>query len=135
MMYNLFMAFTALDLTPKELKKYRPLEFIRRRRKKTRVEVTNRRRRAYSLALKASKLLKEKFGAKEVFLFGSMVRRSSFTRYSDIDLAVRGISSDKYLTAMDTVMHLSNDFKIDLVDLSFCSPALREVVEKDGKLL
>lgn len=129
------MALTALDLTPKELKKYRPLEFLRKRKVATRVEISNRRRRAYSVALKSAKLLKEKFGAKKVILFGSLIRRGSFTRYSDIDLAVRGISSDLYLTAMDTVMHMSPEFKIDLVDLAFCSPALRVVVENDGKLL
>ena len=129
------MALTALELSPEELKKYRPLEFVRRRRAETRVDISRRRRRAYAVALKAAKLLKEKFSAKEVILFGSLARRGSFTRYSDIDLAARGIPSDTYLTAMDTVLHMSPEFKIDLVDLAFCSPALRADVEKEGKPL
>ena len=128
------MALTALDLSPEELKKYRPLEAIRKRRVETRVEVAKRRRRAMSAARKAAKLLKEKFGAKEVILFGSLARRGSFTLYSDIDLAERGISDD-YLTAMDTVLHMSPEFKIDLVDLAFCLPALGTEVEKEGKPL
>ncbi len=129
------MAFTALDLSPKELKKYRPLEAIRRRRAKTRVEVSKRRRRALMLARKAAALLKEKFGATEVILFGSLARRGSFTLYSDIDLAARGIHSDDYLTAMDTVLHMDAEFKIDLVDPAFCSPAMRAEIEKEGKSL
>jgi predicted nucleotidyltransferase len=129
------MALTALDLTPEELKKYHPREAFRRRRAETRVEVAKRRRRALTVARKAAKLLKEKFGAKEVILFGSLARRGSFNLYSDIDLAERGISSDNYLTAMEAVLYMNAEFKIDIVDPEFCSPAMREEIEKDGKKL
>lgn len=127
------MSMTALDLTPETLKKYRPLEFVRKRRMETRVEVAARRRRALTVARKAAKLLKEKFGAKEVILFGSLARRGGFTRFSDIDLAVRGV--EDYLTAMDTVLYMNPEFKIDLVELEFCLPALRADVEMEGRLL
>lgn len=129
------MSMTALDYSPEALKKYHPREAFRKRKMETRADVSKRRRRAYAAAIKAAKLLKEKFGAREVILFGSLVRRGGFTRYSDIDLAVRGISSDLYLTAMDTVLHIHPEFKIDLVDLAFCSPALRTEIEKEGKPL
>jgi predicted nucleotidyltransferase len=129
------MALTALDLSPEELRKYRPREAVRRRRVKTRLEVSKRRRRAHAAARKAAELLKTKFGAKEVILFGSLARRGSFTLYSDIDLAERGISSDRYLTAMDTVLHLDPEFKIDLVDIENCLPAMRREIEKEGKTL
>lgn len=124
---------TALDLSPEELKKYHPREAFRKRRAETRVEVAKRRRRAYAAALKAAELLKTKFGAKEVILFGSLARRGSFTLYSDIDLAERGIPSDSYLTAMDTVLYLDKEFKIDLVELDTCLPAMREEIESEGK--
>lgn len=129
------MSLTALELSPKELKKYRPLDALRRRRAKTRAEVSKRRRRAYAAARKAAELLKTKFGAKEVLLFGSLARRGSFTLYSDIDLAARGIHSDDYLTAMETVLYMNPEFKIDLVSPEFCSPAMQAEIEKDGKPL
>ncbi|MBI3169124.1 MAG: nucleotidyltransferase domain-containing protein [Chloroflexi bacterium] len=129
------MPLTALDLSPEALKKYHPREAIRRRRAKTRTQVTSRRRRAYAVALKAAKLLKTKFGATEVILFGSLARRGSFTLYSDIDLAERGIHSDDYLTAMETVLYMNPEFKIDLVNPEFCSTAMRAEIEKDGKPL
>jgi predicted nucleotidyltransferase len=129
------MSMTALDLSPEELKKYHPREAIRRRKAETRVELTKRRRRALAAAHKAARLLKEKFGATEVLLFGSLARRGSFTLFSDIDLAVHGIHPDQYLTAMDTVLYLNAEFKIDLVDPQFCSPAMRAEIEKDGKPL
>lgn len=129
------MALTALELSPEELKKYRPLEAIRKRRAKNREAIAKRRRRAYAAALKAAKLLKEKFGATEVILFGSLARRGSFSLYSDIDLAARGIAPGDYLAAMDTVLHMNPEFKIDLVDLEFCLPALRAEVDKEGRTI
>lgn len=129
------MSLTALELSPEALEKYRPLEAIRRRRAEQGTEISSLRRRASFLARKAAKLLKSEFGAKEVILFGSLARRTGFTRWSDIDLASRGIPSDRYLTAMDTVLHLSPDFKIDLVELETCLPALRKSIEIEGKPL
>lgn len=126
---------TALDLPPEALEKYRPLEAIRKRRAKFSAEIASRRRRAMLAARKAAKLLKTEFSAKEVILFGSLARRVGFTRWSDIDLASRGIPSEKYLTAMDTVLYLSPEFKIDLVELETCSPALLKSIETEGKSL
>ena len=126
---------TALDLAPEALKKYRPLEAIKKRRAKFRAEIASRRRRAHLAARKAAKLLKTEYSAKEVILFGSLARRVGFTRWSDIDLAVRGIPSEIYLKAMDTVLYLSPEFKIDLVELESCPPALLKSIEEEGKPL
>lgn len=126
---------TALDLSPEALKKYHPLEAIRRRRARLGAETSSRRRRAMLAARKAADLLRTEFGAKEVILFGSLARRMGFTRWSDIDLASRGIPSEKYLMAMDTVLHLNVEFKIDLVELETCPPALLNSIEKEGKPL
>ena len=98
-LYNLLMSMTALDLPPEALKKYRPLDAIRKHRAKFSAEIASRRRRAMSVARKAAKLLKTEFGAKEVILFGSLARRVGFTRWSDIDLAVRGIAPERFFAA------------------------------------
>jgi predicted nucleotidyltransferase len=129
------MSRTALDLSPEELKKYRPLEAICRRRAEQAPEISSRRRRAKRAARKAAKLLKTEFGAKEVILFGSLAHGINFTRWSDIDLASRGIPSELFLTAMDTVLHMSPEFKIDLAELENCRPAIRESIETGGKPL
>lgn len=134
-LYNLRMALTALELSSKELKKYHPREAIRRRKAETRVEVAKRRRRALTAARKTAKMLKEEFGAKEVILFGSLARRGSFTLYSDIDLAARGIRPGKFYAAFAAIDRISTEFKIDLVDPKDCSPAMLAEIEKDGKAL
>ena len=127
------MAMTALDLSPEELKKYRPLDAIKKRRAKFSAEITNRRRRAMIAAHKAAKLLKTEFGASEVILFGSLARRGSFSLYSDIDLAVRGIAPEKFFAASAAIERVDVNFQIDLVELETCPPAVLKKIEKDGK--
>jgi len=126
---------TALDLSPEELKKYRPLDAIKKRRAKFSVEITSRRRRAMIAARKAAKLLKTEFGASEVILFGSLARRGSFSLYSDIDLAVRGIAPEKFFAVSAAIERVDVNFQIDLVDLETCPPAVFKKIEKDGKPL
>jgi len=126
---------TALDLSPEALKKYRPLEAIRRRRAEMSAEISKRRRLATLTARKAAKLLKDEFGATEVILFGSLVRGGSFTLYSDIDLAARGIAPERFYAASAAIESVNVSFEIDLVELETCPPALLRKIEQDGKLL
>ncbi len=129
------MSLTALDLSPEALKKYRPLEAIRRRRARLRGEISNRRKLASLVARKVAKLLRDEFGATEVILFGSLARRGSFTLYSDIDLAVRGIDPERFFAASAAIESVDLKFEIDLVELETCPPALLKSIEKDGKPL
>lgn len=129
------MSLTALDLSPEELKKYRPLEAIRKRRAEQHTEISGRRKQALSVARKATKLLKTEFGATEVILFGSLARRNSFSLYCDIDLAVRGIAPEKFFVASAAIERVDVNFQIELVELETCSPAILKNVEKDGKPL
>ena len=129
------MPLTALNLSPEALKKYRPLEAIRRRKARTSTELAKRRRLAIATARKAARLLREKFGAKEVILFGSLARHGGFTLFSDIDLAVRGIAPDRFFEAVGLVTGLSAEFKIDLVEIETSSPGMYRSIQKDGKPL
>ena len=126
---------TALDLSSEELQKYRPLDAIKKRNAKFSVEIKSRRRRAMIVAHRAAKLLKTEFGASEVILFGSLARWGSFSLYSDIDLAVRGIAPEKFSTAAAAIEHVDVNFQLDLAELETCPPTLLKYIEKDGKSL
>lgn len=129
------MSLTALELSPEALKKYRPLEAIRRRRAKLGAEISKRRRRALTAARKAAKLLKNEFGATKVILFGSLARRVGFTLWSDIDLAASGIAPERFYAASAAIERATIGFQIDLIDLETCLPAMLKSIEKDGKSL
>jgi predicted nucleotidyltransferase len=116
------MSLTALDLSPDTLKKYRPLETIRRRR-------------ASLTARKAAELLRREFGAEKVIVFGSLARHGGFTPWSDIDIAAAGIPSERFFEAVGAVTGISAEFKIDLIDPGICPPALHETIKTEGKEL
>jgi len=72
------------------------------------------------------------FGAKKVVVFGSLINRSWFTRWSDVDLAVWGVPNDRFYAAVGAVTGLTTDFKVDLVDAGACRESLRKSIEVDG---
>jgi len=120
------MGKTALELSEKEWQAYRPGSRI--------VEEPNldRLNRAWDVARTAADLLRERFGANRVVVFGSLAHNEWFTHWSDIDLAASGISPDAFFRAVAAVTGLSTEFKVDLVDPQDCRPALRRAIEREG---
>ncbi|MEZ4557587.1 MAG: hypothetical protein R2854_14255 [Caldilineaceae bacterium] len=56
--------------------------------------------RAWELARAGADALRNRFGAAEVVVFGSLTDESRFHTHSDIDLAARGIREEDYLGAL-----------------------------------
>jgi predicted nucleotidyltransferase len=126
------MARTASDITLQEWKNYRPAEAIESRLRANKAQIAKRRRQAWRLARRAANVLRTGFGAEKVIVFGSLARRDWFTPWSDIDLAVWGVPPTRFYEAVDTVVGLSADFKIDLIDPESCRPGLREAIDREG---
>lgn len=81
----------------------------------------------------AAALLRERFSANEVFLFGSLATGSNHEQ-SDVDLAVRGLESKYYWSALaDLADHFECD--VDLVRLETAVPTLVHRVVTTGILL
>ena len=122
---------TALEMKPEEWRKYKP-----GKRSATRVAqskyLEEHRTKALEVAKKASFLLRERYGARKVVVFGSLARTKTFTTWSDVDLAAWGIAPDKFFSAVAAVTGLSPDFKIDLVEPDTCREAIRAAIEKHG---
>lgn len=70
---------------------------------------------------------------KEIFLFGSLVD-GTFNEYSDIDLAVTGISARNYFKALVELPTIINH-KVDLVALDFTSKDFEKKIKDRGKKL
>jgi uncharacterized protein len=98
-------------------------------------KLAHRREQGWLLAKQAAELLKLTYGAKQVILFGSLVHRHWFSATSDIDLAVWGLDSLAYLTAIARLQDLSSDFKVDLVRMEQCPSELEAVIFSNGQLL
>ncbi len=123
---------TALDLTPDELRGY--IEVARRRmtapsRGETdQAEVEAMRARAREVAV----LLKARFGAHRVILFGSLAHGAWPTADSDVDLAVEGLSAEAYWRTWAAVEELFPDRAVDLVALEAATGCLRAAIQQGG---
>jgi predicted nucleotidyltransferase len=126
------MSKTALELTHEEWKQYKPGDAIAQRKWETDARLDERWKRAQQLAHTAATLLRDDFGAGKVILFGSLLQRSWFTPWSDIDLAVWGIPKERFFAAVAAVTALSTEFKIDLVDPEMCRPSLLKKITREG---
>jgi predicted nucleotidyltransferase len=126
------MSKTALDLTPEEWRAYQPATISESYSETDKIQLARRRRQAMRLARQAAQLLKERFKAQRVVLFGSLAHEAWFTPWSDIDLAAWGIPPERFYAAVAAVTGSSPEFKIDLVDPDDCRPSLRAAIERDG---
>ena len=126
------MAQTALDLSPEQWRSYRPGHLMGAGNAGQTKRLQRRRRQAWRVARQAAELLRDQYDADKVVVFGSLVRDDWFTPWSDIDLAAWGIPPDRFYGAVAAVTGLSAVFKVDLIDLETCRPAVREAVARDG---
>ncbi len=81
-------------------------------------ELEQRRQTALAVADRCEKILREKFGATEVIVFGSLRGDSPWHWQSDLDLAVSGLSQSAWLQAQDALAAVAPHWlKIDLIRL------------------
>ncbi|MFW6335356.1 MAG: nucleotidyltransferase family protein [Desulfosalsimonas sp.] len=102
------------------------------RRRKEIYEQWRRKRieHGWAVAQKAASLLRERFQADKVFVFGSFLRAESFDERSDVDLAVQGIPDEDFLRAIAAVTGLDREITVDLIQLEQASPSLCKQVEE-----
>ena len=81
-------------------------------------------------------MLIEQYGARRVWLFGSLAHRRFVHDRSDIDLAVEGLPPEDYFPALVAIWNLlPPGFELDLVPLEDAKPSLVDIVRKGGELL
>lgn len=125
------MAIPVLDLSPNKLAQYRQTAM---RRQKARVsKVRARMEKGWRLARKAAKILREQYHAERVAVFGSLLYKSRFTPWSDVDIAAWGIPPEQTFRAIGAVMDLDSTLEINLVDVNTCAPSLLEVIEQEAR--
>lgn len=108
---------TAKDLSPEELPEFR-----------VRLDEALL-QRAWHTAHRIAAMLYEDFGATQVAVFGSLAQQNWFSKWSDIDIAVWGISDDEYFLAVSKAMDISGLFKVDLVDFESSKGLFRERIQ------
>jgi tRNA nucleotidyltransferase (CCA-adding enzyme) len=90
------MAKTALELSQKEWREYRPSRVLEAREERESKIMAQRKKEAWDLAKNAAHLLRKEFGAERVVVFGSLAHGQWLTPWSDIDLAAWGIAPTRF---------------------------------------
>jgi predicted nucleotidyltransferase len=114
-------------------------EYVEAWRKRLAQEESERRMRAKQLrevARACAHRLAEDFGAREVYLFGSLLREDVVHGRSDIDLAVEGLERARCFKALSALWKLlPAGVELDLVPLEDARSGLAERVRAEGELL
>jgi len=87
------------------------------------------------VAERCAELLKSRFGAKRVILFGSVTGQGPWHGRSDIDLAVEGVPAEDFFrawAALDEVV--PRGMQVDLVALEDAGPELRARILQEGEV-
>jgi len=85
-----------------------------------------RREQALKVAEACARLLKERFGARRVILFGSLAGQTAWHDQSDIDLAVEGLADEDFFPAYSACRDLlPRGMELDLVPLEDAYPEMR----------
>lgn len=95
-------------------------------------ETRKRREQAWSVAQRAAAHLRAEFGARRVRVFGSLAAQARFGLASDIDLAVEGITADRFWSAWAALDYIESPFEIDLIAIEFAPPKLIAAIEREG---
>jgi predicted nucleotidyltransferase len=125
------MTKTALSLTSKEIADYRRTALLIKPKKQG--TVRTRRTRAWQIARKAARLLKAKFGAEKVMVFGSLIHPTLFHERSDVDLVVWGLTGREYFRAVSVLLDIEPSISVDLIAFEDARPGLQEVILKEGR--
>lgn|SRR5512134_2158615 len=91
--------------------------------------------KAWALARKAADLLRERFAAQRVSVFGSLLHPEYFHMRSDVDLAVWGLDEGDYLHAVAAVTGLDKEISVDLIAVEEASESLCDLIRAEGSSL
>lgn len=87
---------------------------------------------AMDKARNVATLLKEKYGAKRVILFGSIVKSDYLHERSDIDLLVEGIKSEDFLRAGADAWRVTDPFDVDIIPAGIAHKNILKKALKEG---
>ena len=120
---------TALELRREGWKRY--LEAARRQPTSPELTPSEQREREHLLnrIREAASVVKTRFGARRVVLFGSLAHAAWFLADSDIDLGVEGLAGDAYWQAWRLVEELIGDRRVDLIEIETAGASLKRAME------
>lgn len=123
---------TARDLTREEWKRYRGAASHREEAPVLTREEQQAREQLLERVRAAATLLKSRYAARRVILFGSLAHAAWFAPDSDVDLVVEGLAATDYWQAWKGVEEVVGDRPVDLIEVEAVGESLRRAIERYG---
>lgn len=122
-----------ITMQPEEYAAY--LQGARQRRQAQQRQLQAYHQTLLAVATQAAQILKQEFGAQQVWLFGSVLVPRSIHARSDVDLAVAGLDPTQYFVALARLLDLDPNVSVDLVEIERTSDSLRSRILSEGRVL
>ncbi len=103
------------------------IQLAQSQRRELLASMKQRQKQGWEVAKNSAEILKKQFGVKRVVLFGSMLNLEDLSPYSDIDLAVWGLSPNAIFKA-GAAIEKGHEFPIDLVEAEKAKPYIRQAI-------
>lgn len=113
-----------------EIVHYQPWSAIERYNQDDNIKI--RKEQCLGISRKVAEMLKKKYGAVRVVLFGSLAHGSWHTPRSDIDIYAEGIPVSAFFKAEADAQAISKGFNLDLVDPGDCPPEMIIKIKQEG---
>ena len=123
---------TARELTREEWKRYQGSVSHRAEPLELTPEEQRARGQLLARVRVAATLLKSRYAARRVVVFGSLAHAAWFVPDSDVDLAVEGLAGTDYWQAWKTVEEAVGDRPVDLIEIETAGESLRRAIERYG---
>jgi uncharacterized protein len=115
------------------------IDTYRRMALRRRADAENKRQQrlaqGWEVARKAAHLLRERFSAHRVAVFGSLIHEERFHMRSDVDLAAWGLNERDYLRAVAAVTGLDKEISVDLIAVEEAPESLCDLIRAEGSSL
>lgn len=109
--------------------------FIRSRSLKERQSLDLRFAAMNSEAERIVSRIVQDFNPVRIYRWGSLLDRSRFRSYSDIDIAVEGITTPEDWVRLERIVWDGTDFAVDLVQLERVEPEYAEIIRTRGVIV
>ena len=80
-------------------------------------------------------VIAQRYRPTRVYQWGSLLDRSRFRRYSDVDIAVEGVTDSRTWESLERTVWDLCEFPLDLVQLERVEPEYAEIIRMKGALV
>jgi len=79
--------------------------------------------------------IESEFDPVRIYQWGSLLDRAKFRSYSDIDIAVEGVTDAARWMALERMAWEMSDYPLDIVQLEHVEPEYAEIIRGKGRIV